>query len=250
MCSTYNTELGGWKSSIEDAERDPRGALTRYLEFVNRCRGGMRDSGYEYCGMHDFLLRHGKFYEPSDLAEGMWTGASRRCYGNAIILGVKENLRYVEGIAISGVHPIPIDHAWNTGHDSKLAIDCTWEPLGRAYFGVEFSVERADDATWNGDATVLNDYHRRHPLFREPWKGEDWLKVWPRSPRIALINRNKHAMKPLSDADRCAERLRDLLKQSDAFRVVAVIDGTEADLEQVRRLLTLKENARLQLRCK
>src|ERR1700722_14876078 len=152
MCSTYNTELGGWKSSIEDAERDPRGALTRYLEFFNRCRGGMRDSGYEYCGMHDFLLRHGKFYEPSDLAEGMWTGASRRCYGNAIILGVKENLRYVEGIAISGVHPIPIDHAWNTGHDSKLAIDCTWEPLGRAYFGVEFSVERADDATWNGDA--------------------------------------------------------------------------------------------------
>jgi len=246
MCSAYNTELGKWRSSFEDVQRDPRGALTKYLEFVRGVQH-KNGSGHEYCGMHDFLLRHGKFYEPSHLAEGMWTGAPRCCYGNAIILGVKENLRYVEGIAISGVHPMPIEHAWNTRHG--LAIDCTWEPVGLAYFGVEFSVGRADDATWNGDGSVLNDYHRHHPLFRKPWKGEDWLKVWPRSPRIAHIKRNKHLMQPLGDAERVTERLRYLLAGTQGL-IVADIDGTEEDVRQVRRRLTLKENARLQLRCK
>jgi hypothetical protein len=36
---------------------------------------------------------------------------------------------------------------------------------------------RADDATWYGDGSVLDDYKRRWSLFREPWLGEDFAKV-------------------------------------------------------------------------
>jgi hypothetical protein len=176
--------------------RDPRGELTKYLEF---CAGvanrNSRLNGYAYRSVYEFLLKHGRFYEPCPLPERMWTGFPKCCFGNAIILGIKEDLRYVEGVAIS-CHGFPIDHRWNTtedflsiGQQSKPALDCTWEPVGLGYFGVEFSLERADDATRNGDASVLNDYQRRYPLFREPWHGEDYTKVWPRSPRLEHIRR-------------------------------------------------------------
>jgi len=53
------------------------------------------------------------------------------------------------------------------------------------------SAERADDATWNGDASVLDDFRRDHPLFKQPWPGEDWSRQWPHSERITLLRAGK-----------------------------------------------------------
>jgi hypothetical protein len=65
-----------------------------------------------------------------------------------------------------------------------LLVDSTWCNTGLAYIGVEFSIERADDATWNGDGHILGDEYRGYPIFREPWKGEDYTIQWPYSDRI------------------------------------------------------------------
>jgi hypothetical protein len=261
--------LEGLKQSTEEFLLDPRGELMKYLEYCASIRSRNAKSGYTYSSHYEFLIKHGRFYDPRALPDGMWAGPPRTCYGNAIILGVKESLRYVEGISVS-IQGVPIEHAWNTRPVGELtltrvngelgsvmffgepiAIDCTWEPIGVAYFGVEFAVERADDATWNGDASVLNDYQRKHPMFREPWHGEDWNKEWPRSPRLAHIRRNVHRIQPQDDAARIAERLRDILNQQSTFHVTAnIVEASDEDVQAIRRHLTPEENARVNLRLK
>jgi hypothetical protein len=100
---------------------------------------------------------------------------------------VLHRLTYVEGWAtIPGL--IPVEHAWVTDAGRRV-YEVTWETPGDAYWGMEFSVERADDVTWNGDATVLNDFRRRHPLLSQHWTGEPPGQVWPHSPRLARLRR-------------------------------------------------------------
>ena len=163
-------------------------SLEVYLQMVKKARGPAAE-GYIYAGPEDFLLSHGKWYDwqpwPSDVHRGM----SRMCFGNAIILAASRGWKYVEGYAISQVGEdalFPTLHAWNLDEQDRL-VDSTWLNTGIAYFGVEFSVERADDATWEGDGTVLEDWHRQCPLFKQPWRGETPANAVPESRRLRLM---------------------------------------------------------------
>jgi hypothetical protein len=43
---------------------------------------------------------------------------------------------------------------------------------------VRFSVGRAADAAFVGDANVLDDWQRGYKLYEKPWLGEDDSLVW------------------------------------------------------------------------
>ena len=58
---------------------------------------------------------------------------------------------------------------------------------------MEFSIEQADDCTWSGDATMLDDYRRRWPLLRQPWIGVSMLTQWPPSPWLELVKAGRIA---------------------------------------------------------
>lgn len=150
-------------------------------------RRGMRSRGLVYDGPADFVLRHGESFESIALPDEYEYGLPKLCFGNAIALALLRGLGYVEGYAM-GPFGLPIHHAWNVDEEGRL-IDVTWSAIhdeeGRrpipdsAYLGVRFSLGRADEATWHGDATVLDDYRRDWPILREPWTGEDFDRVWP-----------------------------------------------------------------------
>lgn len=162
-------------------EREVRRTLTGAL-WPEQVRDQL---GLLYRGPTDFVLRHGRFYEPAGPGRLPW-GAPRSCFGNAIAFGVRYDLRYIEGFAVSRADGgVLVHHAWNS--DGRRAFDVTWRAPGAAYIGVEFSPERADDATWNGDASVLDDFNRGWPLLREPWNGEPPGAVWAPSDRLGLF---------------------------------------------------------------
>lgn len=139
----------------------------------------------------DFILQHGKSYKIVPIPKGVKQGARKQCFGNAIVLAVFNGWKYIEGYAMTSQVSIPIQHAWNETPSGEL-VDNTWMNQGAAYLGVEFSVERADDATWNGDGSILNDYRRRYPLFQKPWTGEDFSIQWPHSKRLELMRAGKY----------------------------------------------------------
>lgn len=158
-----------------------------------------------YKGAGDFLLQHGTFFtrvaeipEPHRAPRGF-------CYGSAIAAAGKYGEKYFEGVALAPVcestrvreseQGILAMHAWNVHPDRpNLVIDRTWwDAPGAIYCGVEFSVERADDCTWNGDACVLHDNLRGFPLFRQRWNGEPAGLVWPVSERLEIIRKNDRA---------------------------------------------------------
>jgi hypothetical protein len=149
---------------------------------------GLRSEGFAYEGPFDFALREGRWFTPKPLdPHGPYRpGAQRMCFGNAIVAAIIYGLPYVEGYAASIPNPmLPIHHAWNVDAEGNV-VDTTWR-WGAAYLGVEFSVERADDATWNGDAAVLIDHDRGYPIFRESWQGEPDDLVWPPSERLDAL---------------------------------------------------------------
>lgn len=153
---------------------DPRWELRRALRFIRDAwpQSQADQHGHVYRGPADFVLREGSWWKPAP--HDLMMGQAKRCYGNSIAGVVLHGLRYVEGYAIGEVN-MPIHHAWNVDADGRV-VDLTWpntRPLrGLAYLGVEFALWRADDCTWNGDATVLDDWVRGWPLLRERWRGE------------------------------------------------------------------------------
>ena len=71
---------------------------------------------------------------------------------------------------------IAVPHAWNLDEDGRV-VDITLPddfvpPYERQYRGVAFSAARAHDCSWNGDASVLDDFNRGYPLLRERWQGD------------------------------------------------------------------------------
>lgn len=130
----------------------------------------------------DFVLREGEWFVPAPLPPDVAPGFPRRCYHNAIMQSAIRGFPYVEGFAVNrhclehGLPPVP--HAWNLNERGR-AIDSTWLPAqgipldDRAYVGVRFSAVRAHEASWDGDASVLDDFNRGHPVFLEPWKAEE-----------------------------------------------------------------------------
>jgi hypothetical protein len=173
---------------------EARAMLQNYLELLARSALLQSPTASEYNPAYhsaaEFLLTHGGWFEPVPYPPNGHRGAPKSCYGNAIYLGTLNNWKYIEGYALAPILEIggfPTAHAWNVTPEGVL-IDSTWRNTGLAYFGVEFSVERADEATWDGDASILNDWHRGYPLFQKPWTGET---PQPASKRISLLRARK-----------------------------------------------------------
>jgi hypothetical protein len=109
----------------------------------------------------------------------------KHCFANALNCAlVYPGWTYVEGYALEPLTRMPIHHAWGLDERGR-AIELTWRVPGLAYLGVPFAVERADDCSWVGDATVLDDYRRAWPLLRERWQGEPGDV--PRSDRLRAL---------------------------------------------------------------
>jgi len=142
--------------------------------------------GLCYTGPEDFVVQHGAAYRPVRF-RGYKQGLPLQCFGNAVVLAATHGLAYVEGFAVAPDGTV-ILHAWNADPLGHL-VDVTWCNTGVAYLGVRFSVERADDATWNGDGCVLNDEHRNYPIYQRPWQGEDFALQWPYSDRLEALRR-------------------------------------------------------------
>lgn len=166
---------------------DPRWIVRRYLrkERASWPPEQADALGLVYRGPTDFVLQHGRWWRPVPLPAGVREGAPRKCFGNAIAIAALHNLRYVEGWALPVGSNLPVHHGWNADAAGN-AVDVTWIPPGAVYLGVEFALWRADDATWNGDASVLNDYIRRFPLLRQRWQGEQREPPADWTPSVAL----------------------------------------------------------------
>lgn len=165
-------------------ERD----LLNILERIARIERSCSRKSF-YAGPHDFVVEHGIDYPeiaPDTLVYGQ--GAPRLCFANAINACVfHPGLRYVEGYALApNLGDMPFHHGWNLDPQGRV-VDITWMGTGVAYRGVEFSVERADECTWEGDASVLTDFRRPQSVLMQPWRGEPEGIVWPHSPRLAAL---------------------------------------------------------------
>ena len=162
--------------------------LRRQLEAMDRLR--LQRVGV-YGTPQRFILTHGIWYAPQPLPAGIRPGRPRCCFDNAIQLAVCRGVPYVEGYALALLPEgtIALHHAWNLDAGARV-IDTTWpDATTGGYLGVIFAPERADEATWDGDATILEDDRRKYPLLRQPWHGEDPARVWPPSPRLDRLRR-------------------------------------------------------------
>lgn len=161
--------------AAENLRRDLEDRAAAWATFLTGVPWPDGPIEYAYDGPAGFVLQHGAWYERHPFPVATYPqGGPQLCYANAIALAAAYGLEYVEGYAMMAGGDV-IQHAWNTDADDRL-LDCTWLNTGHAYLGVRFTVGRADDATWNGDATVLDDHRRRWPLLRAPWGGE---RAWP-----------------------------------------------------------------------
>jgi len=150
----------------------------------------LRSKGYAYGGVFDYLLQHGRWYVPRRLPKHIPRLAPKQCFWNSVILGVIHGTTYVEGYAMSTIG-LPVHHAWGSDAQGRL-YEVTWDMVGTAYCGVEFSLERADNATWVGDASVLDDWKRRWPIFQQPWDGEPEVSPFEPSPCLQLMREEKY----------------------------------------------------------
>lgn len=173
-----------------------RETLTEIDTMVRRLP---RADGYVYGSTYEFVLRHGEEFEAIALPEEYEYAPPKLCFANAIMMAEEHGLDYVEGYAMADALelPLPVHHAWNTDAEGRL-IDVTWGAIllgsperqalpNGAYLGIRFSVDRADDATWNGDGSVLDDWKRGWPLFKSEWKGEDPDAEYPTSPLLKAL---------------------------------------------------------------
>jgi ribosomal protein L37E len=176
VCGFYD------EASVTEIQASLLTTLIATRTLMKNCLKGMH-----YCGREDFLLQHGRFFEVEPWDGTYKQGVPKQCFGNAILTCAMYDLRYVEGVAIAPHGAgMAIHHAWNVDAAGKV-VDTTWCNTGLIYMGVEFALGRADDATWNGDAAILDDYKRKYPIFQQPWKGEDGHIFWPPSDGMNLI---------------------------------------------------------------
>jgi hypothetical protein len=162
--------------------------LLDYLEKFKAIRGSFLGlKGWAYCGIEDFILQHGQWFNITPIPTNVIQGAPKCCFGNAIIQAALHGYRYIEGYATTSITaPLAFHHAWNADQYGNL-IDSTWMNTGTAYIGIEFSLGRADSASWFDDATVLDNPGNRWKIFKEPWNGEDFSIKWPKSPALKSL---------------------------------------------------------------
>lgn len=112
--------------------------VQEYLTVIRDAFGNMtRPDDWEYRGVDDFVLRHGRSFEPSKKYDTIERGEMKQCYENASKLAMSSDaFTYVEGYANV---MIPVPHAWCVD-DKDVVIDPTWEDSTKCqYFGVPFT---------------------------------------------------------------------------------------------------------------
>jgi len=158
------------------------------LERLSRPR-----PGWVYASPLAFLLTHGQPYVPIGRPPWLPVGVPKACFANALFLAVWFDLQYVEGyglLALGGEAAHAMPHAW-VSNGTGVAWEVTTPAPWLAYFGMPFSVERADDAMWWGDSCVLDDFQRGYPLLRERWTGDKPLKNYRPSPGLRRLRQHK-----------------------------------------------------------
>ena len=154
------------------------GVLRSVLYHHDQCsRRHYGRLGAAYSSPYDLVLTHGQPYRPRIL-EPTRRGHAKRCFANAILAALTpdQHAIYIEGYAllsVGGQPPVMFNHAWVEVPDTGKAYELTWPIAGLAYLGIAFSAERAHEATWYGDGSVMQDAKRGYPLLQQPWVSEE-----------------------------------------------------------------------------
>jgi hypothetical protein len=175
---------------------------------ANAKKSHFRD--YAYCGMEEFLLQHGRWSVVIPFPEGERHGAPRVCFGNAIMLAAEKGYEYIEGVAVSPKAKL-FHHGWNIDREGRL-IDSTWMNTGLAYLGVQFSLGRADHASWEDDASILHNPRNQDALFKNPWHGEDYGMKWPESAAMKVL---RMAVAELNGGQEVSEATKEAIDRLD-----------------------------------
>jgi hypothetical protein len=125
---------------------------------------------FHYKGIADFLLREAQFFEPRPLPAGIEYLEIKHCIKNAFWSALQERFVYVEGYAVSSWSNVPLLHAWNLDQQG-FVVDTTWNPHGRAYFGVIFplaTIPRKRSTQYS----VIDDWEHGYPILRKAWYRE------------------------------------------------------------------------------
>ncbi len=120
---------------MRQADKNLKTYLEVNLEMMNQMNVGIPE-GYSYSSQYDFMLKHGKFYEPNELDSNEkqiikkalkrigFKPQKKECFYNAQMLSLSDNtgkIKYCEGFALK---IIPTNHAW-IELNGKV-IDVTW----------------------------------------------------------------------------------------------------------------------------
>lgn len=135
------------------------------LADIHRTRG--RPPGWNFDGVEDLVLTHGRWGTPAPLPSGRARGPAGTCYANAQAYSTRHGLTYVEGYGLSSGELV-YAHAWCVD-DTGNVHDPTWPPgTGLAYLGLPFTTRYIKAFTKRlGDACLLHEPHLDdHRLLR------------------------------------------------------------------------------------
>jgi len=157
-------------------EAEVRQRLSTYTEgFAALGVPTLKDRGYYYGSLWDFLLQEGVNF--TDVKKAPRLMAPKMCFRNATSLTWDDpDLTYVEGVYIdphSGF--LPVHHAWVVTKDGTV-IEPTlrWRPpkgrdrTGHGYFGVPFTTEfMTSRMVENKVYGLLDDWNFGYEMFRQ-----------------------------------------------------------------------------------
>ena len=132
---------------------------------------------WDYTCIEDFVLRNGRSFKVAPLPEDVARSKLRECFLNASVLALAfpDDYIYVEGYAMPSNIPFPVHHAWVVDKHTGAVVDNTWNPVGTAYYGVEFSTEfLRKRLVVQKTYGLIDDWPNKWPLLRGIFKEGDW----------------------------------------------------------------------------
>lgn len=142
--------------------------LTGWVELAQRAG---RRKRHGFTCLSEFVLRHGRAWQPAPLPPDLTPMAKQQCFRNAALLAMeKPNLVYCEGWAL-GI--VPVEHAWCVDERGRV-IDPTWiKPPGIEYFGIAFKTPYLFRVLRDSERYgLIDNWHAGWPLLKA--KVRDW----------------------------------------------------------------------------